>query len=296
MSDTNNPTVSIGMPAYNSASTLRAAIDCLLNQSFRDFELIVSDNASTDETWSIIQEYADRDSRVVGLRQPHNIGANGNYTAVFCASTGRYFKWASSNDWCAPGFLASCVEHLEANPDVAMVGPRTRLFFETPTDARDYPSDISLEDTNPVERFIRLSQTLALNNVMNGLVRKEILDSTRLIEHYPGADIVLVGHIALLGKIGLLPDYLFYRRMDSETATAMMDEAARQRHHYPSKTSRSLFPTWRFMAGLFRAVCSAKLSGSDTLRAMEWVFRMGYWRQLDLRKDLMNAFRYAMRG
>ncbi len=291
MSENHQPTVSIGMPAYNSALTLRASIDCLLSQSFRDFELIVSDNASTDETWSIIQEYADRDSRVVGLRQPHNIGANGNYTAVFCASKGRYFKWASSNDWCAPDFLASCVDYLEANPDVVMVAPRTRLFVETLADARDYPDDISLDSVNPVDRLIRLCKTLALNNMMNGVIRREVLSRTRLIDHYPGADIVLVGHIALLGKVALLPDYLFYRRMDSATATAMMSEEARQRHHYPAKTSRALFPTWRFLAGWFRAVWCARLSAEETRRAFAWVFHMAYWRQSDLRRDLFNAFR-----
>lgn len=296
MSDEKQPIVSIGMPAYNSARTLHASIDCLLNQTYRDFELIVSDNGSTDETWSIIQEYAKRDSRVIGIRQPHNIGANGNYTAVFLAAKGRYFKWASSNDWCAPGFLACCVEYLEANPDVALATPRTRLFVETLADARDYQDDISLDSANRVERFIQLSKTLALNNMMNGVVRKEVLSRTPLIEHYPGADVVLVGHIALLGKAVLLPEYLFYRRMDSETATALMSKEARERHHYPGKTSRALFPSWRFLAGWFRAVWSARLSFSETRRAFGWVLHMAYWRHADLRHDLISAFRYALRS
>ncbi len=83
------PLVSIGMPAYNSEQTIRSALDCMLAQTLQDFELIVSDNASTDGTWDIVQEYARRDPRVRGIRQPYNTGANTNYSLAFgaCAWT-----------------------------------------------------------------------------------------------------------------------------------------------------------------------------------------------------------------
>lgn len=289
-------TVSIGMPAYNSARTLRASIECLLEQTFGDLELIISDNASCDDTWPIIQEYASRDARVVGLRQSQNIGANGNYSAVFRAAKGRYFKWASSNDWCAPDFLARCVAHLEAHSDVAMVAPRTRLFTDSPTDASDYARDLSFDGVDAVERFMQVCQRLALNNVLNGVIRSEVLGRTRLIEHYPGADIVLVGHIALLGKIALLEDYLFYRRMDRETATQMMSKEDLLRHHYPRKTVRALFPAWRFMAGWSRAIRSANLPVKETRRALAWAIRMAYWRRADLQRDVLEALHYPLRG
>jgi glycosyltransferase involved in cell wall biosynthesis len=290
------PTVSIGMPAYNSAGTLRASIDCLLAQSFRDFELIISDNASSDDTWAIVQHYASLDARVVALRQEHNIGANGNYSAVFRAARGRYFKWASSNDWCSPHFLERCVDHLEVNADVALVAPSTRLFTETPSDASDYESDMSFDAADAVERFVSVSQQLALNNVLNGVVRTEVLRSTNLIEHYPGADVVLVGHIALLGKIVVLGEHLFYRRMDRATATHLMSKDAVHRHHYPKRTARALFPNWRFIAGLVRAVGSSALPASDKWRARQWALRLAYWRLTDLSRDVAEAAMYPFRG
>ena len=290
------PAVSIGMPAFNSACTLRASIDCLLDQTFRDFELIISDNASSDATWTIIQEYASRDSRVVGLKQSRNIGANGNYSAVFRVARGRYFKWASSNDWCSAEFLALCVAHLEAHSDVALVAPRTRLFTDTPSDAIDYVHDVPFDQADAVERFKRVCQQLALNNVLNGVVRTDVLRRTQLIEHYPGADVVLLGHIALLGKITLLDDYLFYRRMDRETATHLMNKEELHRHHYPQRTVRSLFPTWRFMAGWVGAIRSSNLSDGDARRALLWVMRVANWRRADLSRDLMDAVDYPFRG
>lgn len=289
-------TLSVGMPAFNAEKTIESAIDCLLQQTYTDYELIVSDNASTDSTWSIIDRYARRDPRVIGIRQRLNIGANGNYSAVVDAARGRYFKWASSNDWCAPTFLERCITYLESRPDVVLVAPRTRLFKEDPGDATDYDGDIVFDDPTALMRFIKVSQSLKLNNVLNGVARTDVLRRTRLIEHYPGADVVLVGHLALLGKITLVDDYLFYRRMDRATATRLMDPGAVHRHHYPSSTLRSLFPAWRRAAGWARAATNAGLSMGDTARALAWVARMTYWSSADFRRDIVEASRHLSRG
>lgn len=290
------PAVSIGMPAYNSARTIRSAIDSLLGQSFQDLELIISDNASTDDTWSIIQEYAHSDRRVVALRQPCNIGANGNYSTVVRAARGRYFKWASSNDWCAPDFVARCVTYLENHADTVLAAPRTRLFQDTPDVYTDYDCDVAFDDEDAVVRFVRVGSSLALNNVLNGVVRTAVLRRTRLIEHYPGADIVLVGHLALLGKIALLDERLFYRRMDRETATRLMSAEAVHRHHYPRRSLRSLFPAWRLAAGWARAALASDLSIRDLARALSRVVRITYWSSEELRRDFVDALRYSMRG
>jgi glycosyltransferase involved in cell wall biosynthesis len=286
------PLVSIGMPAYKSAATIRCAIDALLAQTFRDFELIVSDNASTDDTWNIVQEYAQRDPRVIGIRQERNIGANGNYSAVFLASRGRYFKWASSNDWCAPTFLERCLAHLEACEDTVLVTPRARLFDGTLENWTDYDGDLSFEQANPVDRFIDVGMRLALNNAMNGLVRADVLRQTRLIEHYPSADVVLLGHLALLGRIALIDEPLFYRRMDRATATRMMSQQDVHRHHYPVKTARALLPSWRCALGWAQAALSAPLKLRDRMRALNWVLRRAYWNKADMGSDLADMLRH----
>jgi glycosyltransferase involved in cell wall biosynthesis len=286
------PMLSIGVPAYNSAPTLRRTLDCLLGQSFGDFELIVSDNASTDATWEILQEYARADARVVPLRQAQNIGANGNYTAVFRAARGRYFKWASSNDLCAPEFLARCVAHLEAHPEAVLVAPRTRLFESDPAQFTDYEGDLACTEPDAVDRFVKVLTGMKLNNVLNGVVRADALRRTRLIEHYVGADTVLVGHLALLGHVVLLPEAMFLRRMDRQTATQMMSDEALHRHHYPRRTARSLFPAWRVTAGWVRAVFAARLPLSSTLRALGWILRKIHWSLPALRRDIVEAVRF----
>jgi glycosyltransferase involved in cell wall biosynthesis len=285
------PVVSIGMPAYNSERTIRAAIESLQAQTFGDFELIISDNASTDGTWAIVEELAARDPRIRGLRQDRNIGANSNYSAVALAARGKYFKWASSNDWCAPAFLQRCVETLEVDSGVVLVAPRTRLFEADVLTWTDYSGDIACTQANAADRFIHVGTSLALNNVVNGVVRLDALRRTRLVEHYPGADVVLVGHLALLGRIVLLDEALFYRRMDSATATRMMSELAVHRHHYPVTTLRALFPTWRFAWGWARVAFAVRLPRDDALRALYWAMRNAYWNRAKLGRDLVDLVR-----
>ncbi len=286
------PLVSIGMPAYNRAGTLRSAVDSLLAQSFGDFELVISDNASTDATWSIITEYMKLDTRVRGVRQASNIGANANYSAVFCAARGTYFKWASSNDWCAPTLLRRCVEVLDSDASTVLVAPGTRLFQKVIADFVDYGADIACVQDDPVARFAHVDTHLALNNAVNGLVRADVLRRTSLVEHYPGADIVLVAQLALFGRIRLLSEPLFYRRMDEATATRMMSARALHRHHYPVNTWRSVLPSWRLAWGWTRAALSGHLSFTDNARALLWVVRRTYWKRAQLGRDLLDVVRY----
>jgi glycosyltransferase involved in cell wall biosynthesis len=92
------PQVSIGMPVYNGAKFIREALDSLLAQTFTDFELIISDNASTDGTEAICREYAAKDVRVRYVRQAQNRGAIANFQYVLDEAVGGYFMWAAADD------------------------------------------------------------------------------------------------------------------------------------------------------------------------------------------------------
>lgn len=92
------PKVSIGMPVYNGEKYIREALDSLLAQTFTDFELIISDNASIDTTSVICQEYARKDSRICYIRQSQNKGAVANFKFVLDEAVGEYFMWAAHDD------------------------------------------------------------------------------------------------------------------------------------------------------------------------------------------------------
>lgn len=90
--------VSIGMPVYNGEAFIHEALDSLLTQTYPDFELIISDNASDDRTGTICKEYAAKDSRVRYVRQSKNLGALGNFKFVLDEAVGEYFMWAAADD------------------------------------------------------------------------------------------------------------------------------------------------------------------------------------------------------
>lgn len=283
------PRVTIGVPSYNAAATIVETVESLLGQTYRDFELIVSDNASTDRTVEILADIATRDPRVRIVRQPRNIGANLNYSALVGLARGEYFKWSSSSDWCEPGFLARCIAVLDARPDAVLAYPSTRIYQTDRAAAENYLEDIDVSSDDPVERMRQVVATMGLNNVMNGLIRTRALRQTRLIEHFPWSDGVLIAHLALLGKLCLLPDRLFYRRMSESTATHLMNAEALHRHHYPQRTLRSLLPRWRLHRARFKAVMTAPLSAGQKIRAIRILLQMFRWDRRALARDLALA-------
>lgn len=115
------PQVSIGMPVYNGATFIREALDSLLAQSFSDFELIISDNASTDGTEIICREYAEKDERIRYVRQAENLGPTANFKFVLDEAVGEYFMWAAHDDRRGKDFLYYTTKILDDDLNVGLV-------------------------------------------------------------------------------------------------------------------------------------------------------------------------------
>jgi glycosyltransferase involved in cell wall biosynthesis len=113
------PKVSIGMPVYNGEKYIREALDSLLAQTFTDFDLIISDNASTDDTEAICREYAARDPRIRYVRQSENRGIMANFQFVLDEARGEHFMWAAADDRWDPDWLAALLSQLNADVSVA---------------------------------------------------------------------------------------------------------------------------------------------------------------------------------
>ena len=114
------PRLSIGLPVYNGEGLLPAGIDALLTQSYKDFELIISDNASTDRTAEICRGYEAQDSRVRYIRQSHNIGMVANHNVLVGFARGEFFTWASHDDLYADDYLQRCVDALDKKPEAVL--------------------------------------------------------------------------------------------------------------------------------------------------------------------------------
>ncbi|MFO0918465.1 MAG: glycosyltransferase family 2 protein [Planctomycetaceae bacterium] len=122
------PRITIGMPVYNAGEVLRQTLDCLLAQSERNFELIISDNASTDGvTQAIAEEYARRDPRIRLTRQAVNLGATGNFLWVAEQARGDYFLWAAHDDFWSNNYLEVLSRRLDDDPTAVLATPLTEI-------------------------------------------------------------------------------------------------------------------------------------------------------------------------
>ena len=205
------PRLSIGLAVYNGENYLAESLDALLGQSYDDFELIISDNASTDGTADICRRYEKQDSRIRYIRQPLNIGLAPNHNFVFRQSRGELFKWASHDDLYARDLLKRCVDALDENPQVVLAHSWTALVDDAGavTKLLEYP--LATASPRAPERFRSMLFANGGDDVY-GIVRADVLRRTALHGSHHHADRTITTDIALLGPFYQVPEYLYFRR------------------------------------------------------------------------------------
>ena len=125
------PLVSVLMPVYNGGLFLSAAIDSILSQTYRNFELVIIDDASGDNTWEIIQSYQKKLPQVIrSYRLTKNIGAFAAVNSIISEVRSKYFALMDSDDISDPERLAKQVSYLEEHPEVIVLGTQTRIIDE----------------------------------------------------------------------------------------------------------------------------------------------------------------------
>lgn len=282
------PRVFIGLPVYNGARFLARALDSLLRQTYTDFTLLISDNASTDHTRDICERYAAQDPRVRYVRQAQNIGAPRNWNTVVEQAQGTYFKWATANDECAPEMLALCVAALDADPSAVLCQGKTCLVDEDSGEREPYAKDLALPDERPSDRLRRLVLELGLNNGQSGLIRLDALRRTRLDRLYPSGDIALMAELALLGRFIVLPQVLLDRRMGRTTFSRLLrkDEIGT---FYGKQATRSLLShRLRLHFDVLRAALTAPISLREKKAAVMIALRRLAWDRYRIWADLYS--------
>lgn len=195
------PLVSVGMFVYNGENFIHEAIDSIVSQSFKDFELIISDNASTDNTEKICREYANKDNRIRYIRQPVNIGAELNCKFVLDKAKSEYFMWAAHDDIRSLDFMEINVKFLQDNLDyVASISP---VRFKGKLHDPVRMGDQALDQVSSEERFLAVCNTWRANGRFYSLFRREVTLGINVFgqERYMGMDNAFVLELAIKGKI-----------------------------------------------------------------------------------------------
>lgn len=263
------PLLSIGLPVYNGQRYLADSMDALLAQTFTDFELIISDNASTDSTPEICLRYAAADSRIRYIRQPTNIGAAPNHRATLQAARGTYFKWASDDDLYAPQLLERCIEALSSDPN-AVLAHAYEAFIDENGDLIwpvEYP--LATADPDPAVRLRSFLTTFGGDDFY-GVMRTERLRQVAELNSYHNADRTFMAQIVLQGTFVQVPELLYYRRDHPGRGEREPGVRARATNLDPRRADRWRHPLVRlrteYIFGFVKAIWTADLSPRDRAR------------------------------
>lgn len=240
------PLVSIGMPAYNASAYIRQAIDSLLAQDYENFELIISDNASTDGTDDICREYAAKEKRISFYGSEQNYGASWNFTRLLKLARGEFFMYAGSYDMWTPDCVRRLVTALQENPLAALAYTETCWI-----DAEGILCDIPphrMVDTRGLPLCERIRAVIELPtayDLVYGLYRTALLRKCRPILKVLGSDHILLLEISILGEVIQIPGKGFLRRIFSTTSDPRQRVETTLLKIDPSYRNRKNVYAWR---------------------------------------------------
>jgi glycosyltransferase involved in cell wall biosynthesis len=287
MNRTLAPSVSIGLPVYNGANYVAESIQSLLSQTHEDFELVISDNASTDETRNICEQFAAADSRIRYHRSPSNRGAAWNHNEVFRLSRGRYFRWSSHDDVYAPEYVQRCVEILETRPDVVLAYPRVRLIDAAGTIGHRLPYPPVACEADVAARFASVLHQTGCYAIY-GVIRSELIRRTGLFKPWAAADKNMLARLALFGRFYQVEeDLLYFRSHPGRSVRVNPDLIGQTVWFNPAAQGKIVFPRFNILSDYLAAIFDSPLRTGDRVRCLSRLATTFRW--LGLLRDVTAA-------
>lgn len=287
------PRISIGLPVYNGEDLVAPEVESLLAQTYTDFELIISDNASTDRTGEICRGFAARDPRVRYYRNDSNIGLVRNYNRTLELATGEFFKWCAHDDVHLPRYLEKCLPPLERDPEVILSYPRAVVVGDNNQVLRKlaYPLDTSLARLQFPEN--RLREILWFNigsPAIFGITRTNVLRQTPGLGGSYAGDQVLLAELALRGKFFEVPEELMLLGEHSNRSVyANPSRHALAAWLVPSRQGKIIFPSWSTLFDYDAAIRRSPLNAVQRLKCRVHLTRWAAYHSRDLLQDLTKG-------
>ena len=268
------PRLTLGLPTYNGERFLAEALDALLAQTYTDFELIISDNASSDGTQQIAERYAADDARIRYVRHPVNRGSSFNHNFVIQQARGDFFKWVSDDDLYAPELLERCMDALDSRPEISLAHAWTAFLDDRGNLTHRLDYTLTTDVPDPAVRLRSLLHTQGGDDIY-GIIRMSVLRQVAPFGSYHMADRPFVVELALHGPFHNVPAHLYFRR-DHAARASRVGRYIRRRcaHLDPARANRWRHPMVRllgeYVLGFVTAIQRAPLSRRDRWRC-RWV-------------------------
>ncbi len=287
------PRVSVCLPVYQGEAYVQAAIDSVLQQSFTNLELIVSDNASIDRTGDIVRAAAANDPRVRYVRSDVNRGLAWNHNRAFELARGEYAMWIGHDDVIAPDYVERCVAALEQDPGAVLAYTHSSDIDDSGVRLRDVDLPIIAQSNKASRRYRDAVQYESRCDVIFGVMRSAVLRQTRLHGGFHGSDWVLIAEMALRGRFAFVPAHLFSRRKHVLQSSRLHDRWQSTVVFDPRKAGRTTYPFLRLAREFDAITRTAGLSFVERLRCRRhlagWMAKAWRYVRDDLRVGLSSA-------
>jgi len=216
MNHLDSPLVSIGLPVYNGQGKIEKALYSILHQTYINIQVLVSDNASTDNTREICERVCAEDERVSYVRQAINSGPTANFNHVLDLAQGDYFMWLGHDDWLSNRFIELCVEALDENPEISLACGQSVYYQDGDESYRGVA--VQLPQESPQERVAAYFSLVSENGTFYGLMRRKQLANIRM-ENVMGGDWLVIASMAFLGSVVTLPSITVNRALGGSTVS-----------------------------------------------------------------------------
>ena len=264
--------MTIGLPVFNGERYIEETLDSIQAQTFRDWELVLCDNASTDRTPEICAERAARDPRIRVFRNRSNIGGDRNYNRCFELSRGEYFFGIGADDVVEPEYLTRTVAAMDAHPEAVFCHTRSHRMDPDGRPLDPYPPRVFSASRRPSVRFREAILDTDQIFVCLGVLRASALRKTPMLKPHPYSDSFLQAQLALLGPFFEIPEFLFRRRHHGPTIS-IYDRAP---WCSPELQSAAYFPHWRRIREYFIAAAEAPGGLIEKVRSLAVVLRYSF--------------------
>ncbi len=286
------PAVSIGLPVFNGERYLEETLDSIREQTFADYELVISDNGSADNTEKICRRYAAADSRIRYYRQQTTRGVTWNFRQVALLAQGQYFLWIAADDKLAPNYVERCLQVLQENPAVVLCYSQASVSDETGAIIRQEKQALDAGSALPCLRFRELIRMDHNCGAMFGVIRADILKKTAIHGDFADSDRCLLAELVLYGKFHQVPEPLFLHREHHDRVTRLYpSRQERMLRLFPEKPRKLVFPYFRQFREYLRCIARSPLSGKERLGCY---LQMLAWLK-ENRRRLGNDLKFVLR-
>lgn len=284
-----SPRVTIGVPVYNGEPFIGEALEAIAAQTFDDYEVVISDNASEDNTEGICRAYAARDPRVRYVRNELNIGLARNFQQLVRLASGEYFKLANADDVPDPRLVGECVAVLDAHREVVLCYGKTVLIDQQSKPLRPYHDGLDLREPRATARFRVAAERAGLVNLLQGVIRTAALRRTGLLGTFTASDMVLVAELSLYGQFYELPEVLFRRRLHPAALSSVTSAEGLQEVWDPLKRKTERMIAWHHYAATLRAVARSPIRVTEKLALYRWLGRKAITGRRQLVLELLEV-------